>query len=138
MVATADEVAQLRAELQRVVAELQNVRARADGAAVAAPAAVAAEGQTSGRGKEMRNLLDSKIITKVETFKGGDAEWVDWKFTMLIASGLVALDVPMLKAETSTETDCLISAGKMTTENEVKSRALYYFLCSVVRGKALA
>ena len=86
----------------------------------------------------MRQLLDSKILTKVDTFKGNDSDWLDWKFTMLTACGLVGLEAQMTRAEGATEAECLISSGGMAEENEVKSIALYYFLCSCVRGKALA
>ena len=90
--ASADEVAQLRAELLRMGGELNDVRTR-----TAAPAT----GTAVDREKEMRQLLDSKILTKVDTFKGNDGDWLDWKFTMLTACGLVGLEAQMEKHRTS-------------------------------------
>ena len=59
--ASAEDVAQLRADLHKVSGELNEARSRS----TAAPAT----GTTMDREKEMRQLLDSKILTKIETFK---------------------------------------------------------------------
>ena len=67
--ATAEEVAQLRAELLRASGELNDARTR--------PAAPRI-GTAVDREKEMRQLLDSKILTKVDTFKGNGCDWLDW------------------------------------------------------------
>ena len=96
--ATAQEVEQLRQDLIRVSAELTDHRQRT------AQAVQQVQGQQGGqqqasqvdREKDMRQLLDSKILTKIDTYKGGDTEWLDWKFTMLTACGLVGLESPMI------------------------------------------
>ena len=101
--ATAEEIAQLRAGLLRVSGELNDIRSR--------PAAPSGTGAAVDREKEMCQLLDSKILTKVDTFKGNDSDWLDWKFTMLTACGLVGLEAQMTRAEGATEAECLISSG---------------------------
>ena len=89
--ASAEDVAQLRADLLRVSGELNDART-----------ARAGPGAAVDREKEMRQLLDSKILTKVDTFKGNDSDWLDWKFTMLTACGLVGLEAQMTRAEGAT------------------------------------
>ena len=81
-------------------------------------------------------VIDTRLLGKVNNFKGEDANWQDWKFQFTNQSGAVRPEYPnFLEFAAAEATE--ITEARLTQEANEASHQLYYMLALLCNNAAL-
>ena len=130
-------------DLSRLVAEVQAARQEAASAqSLAAQMAAQMQGMQAQRtptddqteAERLKQTIDTRLITQINTFDGAEDHWSDWAFTFQAVCGLIGLDEHMQEVIEQTE-EVINQVCGSSPQLEAKSKGLYYFLVARVREK---
>ena len=87
--------------------------------------------------RELKSVIDIKLLEKLEVFSGNDAHWESWLAGFEALTGLIGLDEIMTigSQRTITAAECALNALG-GDDVRLKAKALWYLLTSACRGKA--
>ena len=100
MAATQGEANQLRQALQAVQAQLAQVQLQQAAATTAG---------SSRDDDQLHSVVDMRLLSRLPTFTGEDADWRQWSFVFESMAGLVQLDTFMQFCVTEPEANLDIS-----------------------------
>lgn len=84
----------------------------------------------------LQAVIDTKILTKIDVFKGEDDKWGEWCFVFENTCALLDLD-GLMEVACSTDQVNVLQMSNYNPKVRLQAKALYHLLIQVVRNKAL-
>ena len=84
---------------------------------------------------QLRSTIDTRVLEKVQSFDGTDAKFTEWRFSFEASCCLLGLENAMMVASSHADEEG-IQLVDMSDDVRIRSKALYYLLVSVCKGKA--